>query len=461
MAGIGFRLQTLFSDGNLVKNVRGSLYSIIIATGPWLISILSIALVSAMAQRNLTNHDLMLFKCIISYTYALSLIIFGVVEMPLTRYLADQLFRADHSTFKSVVLSIISVYLVIAIPLTILLYYFAPGLSFISTISCMAFLISVLITWTAMIFLSAAKHYHPIVIGFVGGGALSYLLAIFFGNRLGLQGYIFGYTLGQIFLSMSLLSSVFNEFKTHNYISMSFLHYYKKFQKLIFVGVFYYLGIWIDKFIFWFGPESQKIQDIFYTNQFYDTAMFLSYLTIIPAMTIFLVQIETSFSKAYHYYYQAIENKYNYAVINETLSDIIKSIQKGCLNLLKMQVFLTILAWYFSEEIIGVLRLPSLMTPIFRYGVLASLMQVLLLLTNIVLLYFLENTKVLIHYGIFLFLNASLTYLSTKMGYEFYGAGYFLSALITFIVSFINLNKTLGKLNFQTFMQQPIYQGSK
>jgi polysaccharide biosynthesis protein PelG len=461
MAGIGFRLQSLFSDGNIVKNVRGSLYSLIIATGPWLISIISIALVSSMAQRNLSNHDLMLFKCIISYTYALSLILFGIVEMPLTRYLADQLFRADHSTFKSVVLSMVSVYLIIAIPLTILLYYFAPGLSLISIISCMTFLISVLITWTAMIFLSAAKHYHPIIISFVGGGALSYFLATFLGKKLGFEGYVFGYTLGQIFLSMSLLSSVFNEFRTHNYISMSFLHYYKRFQKLILVGVFYYLGIWVDKFIFWFGPESQKIQDIFHTNQFYDTAMFLSYLTIIPAMTIFLVQIETNFAKAYHYYYQAIENKFNYAVINETLSDIIKSIQRGSINLLKVQVFLSILAWYFSGEIIELLSLPSLMIPIFRYGVLASLMQVLLLLTNIVLLYFLENTKVLFHYGLFLFLNASLTYISTKMGYQYYGAGYFVSALITFSVSFVNLNRTLDKLNFKTFMQQPIYQGNK
>lgn len=461
MAGIGFRLQGLFKEGNIVKNMRGSLYSLIIATGPWLISIVSIALVSSMAQSHLTNHDLMLFKCIVSYTYALSLILFGLVEMPLTRYLADQLFRADHSTFKSVILSIISVYLIISVPLVIMLYYFAPGLSFISTISSMAFLISVLITWTAMIFLSAAKHYHPIIFGFIGGGLLSYLLAIYFGSKLGLEGYIFGYTLGQIFLSMSLLSSVFYEFKTHNYISMNFLHYYKRFHKLILVGLCYYLGIWIDKFIFWFGPESQKIQDIFYTNQFYDTAMFLSYLSIIPAMTIFLVQIETSFAKAYHYYYQAIENKYNYAVINETLSNIILSIQKGSINLLKVQLFTTTVIWYFSAEIIHFLSLPSLMIPIFKYGVLASLMQVLLLLTNIVLLYFLENTKVLIHYGLFLFLNASLTYISTKMGYEYYGAGYFLSAFITFIVSFINLNKTLVKLNFSTFMQQPIYQEGK
>jgi uncharacterized membrane protein len=325
----------------------------------------------------------------------------------------------------------------------------------------MAFLVSVLITWTAMIFLSAAKHYHPIIFGFIAGGALSYFLAIFFGKRMGLEGYVVGYALGQIFLSMSLLSSVFNEFKTHNYISMNFLHYYKRFQKLIFVGFVYYLGIWVDKFIFWFGPESQNIQDIFYTNQFYDTAMFLSYLTIIPAMTIFLVQIETSFAKAYHYYYLAIENKYNYTIINETLNNIILSIQRGSISLLKFQVFITIIAWYLSAEIMEFIGLPSLMIPIFRYGILASLMHVLLLLTNIVLLYFLENTKVLFHYTLFFFLNATLTYLSTKMGHEYYGAGYFVSALITFSVSFINLNRTLGRLNFKTFMQQPIYQAAK
>ena len=457
MAGIGFRLQRLFTEGNLLRNMRGSLYSLIIATGPWLISIVSIAMVSALAQHRLSGQEMLLFRCIVSYTYAFSLIVFGLVEMPLTRYLADQLFRTDHSTFRSVVIAIVAGYLVISTPIALLLHRYAPSLSFLTLISCSAFLISVLITWTCMIFLSAAKHYHQIIFSFIFGAAVTYLLSVNFGEHMGLEGYVFGYALGQVILAMTLLSSVFVEFKSHNFVTLDFLQYYRKFRLLILVGHIYYLGIWVDKFIFWLGPESQHVVDIFYTNQFYDTAMFLAYITIVPAMTIFLVHAETSFAKAYHYYFQTIENKYNLPIINATLADIIASLRRGTLHILEVQLFITSLCWYFAEDILRFLSLPSIMLPIFRYGLLGALLQVLFLVGNIVLLYFLENKRVLIHYGLFFLSNCVFSLASTYLGHRFFGAGYFLATLLTFIVTFINLNRTLARLNFSTFMQQPIY----
>ena len=104
MAGIGFRLKHFFKEGSLVSNFQGAIYSIIISSGPWLISVITIATVSIFAQKEIGVNNLFILKSIICYSFSVSLIIFGAIEMPLTRYIADQLYRNDNTTFRSVFL---------------------------------------------------------------------------------------------------------------------------------------------------------------------------------------------------------------------------------------------------------------------------------------------------------------------------------------------------------------------
>jgi len=71
MAGIGFRLNKYFSDDSSVSRVKGAFYSIVLSSGPWLISILSIAIISLYARQWLVGKELLVFKSIISYTYSI------------------------------------------------------------------------------------------------------------------------------------------------------------------------------------------------------------------------------------------------------------------------------------------------------------------------------------------------------------------------------------------------------
>ena len=65
---------------------------------------------------------------------------------------------------------------------------------------------------------------------------------------------------------------------------------------LVAVGLLYNLGIWADKFMFWFfPPTSQPIIGALRASLIYDLPVFLSYLSIIPGMAVFLVRIETDF----------------------------------------------------------------------------------------------------------------------------------------------------------------------
>jgi uncharacterized membrane protein len=54
---------------------------------------------------------------------------------------------------------------------------------------------------------------------------------------------------------------------------------------------------------------------------------------------------------------------------------------------------------------------------------------------------------------LFLAANALLTFISLKLGFRFYGYGYFLSALIAFAVAFVTTDYFLRRLPYQTFIR--------
>ncbi len=303
MAGIGFRLNKYFSDDSSVSRVKGAFYSIVLSSGPWLISILSIAIISLYARQWLVGKELLVFKSIISYTYAGSLILFGMIELPLTRYISDKIYHYDVSTFRRVFFTVISICVASGAVLGYLFYYFVP-IDLYAKVGGVLFLISVLSTWVGMVFLSAAKGYGKIIASFVGGGILSLVFSTILGKSFGLTGFIFGYALGIWVLALSLSILVYVEFSGKEYTTHELGGYFLKGKVLIGIGMFYYMGIWVDKLIFWYSSIGVQIVGPFYTNPYYDTAMFLAYLSIIPSLAIFLVKVETSFYTYYNFYFK-------------------------------------------------------------------------------------------------------------------------------------------------------------
>lgn len=457
MAGIGFRLTKYFTEKDFYKNLKGSIYSIIISSGPWLLSVISIAVLGVFAKRGLGNQDLFVFKCIISYSFSFSLILFGLVELPLTRYLADRLFISDQSSFRNVYLMIGAGFVVIGGLAAFGFYsFFDWGIDLV--LLCVALLVSILLTWHSMIFLSAAKHFHQIVMSFVLGMLSSIVFGLVLGHFFGLIGYVGGFTFGQIIQVVLLARNLFKEFPSYDLLVFEVFDYFFRFRSMMAIGFLYYLGIWMDKFLFWFSDVGTHVEGLFYTSQNYDTSIFLSYLSIVPSLAVFLVNVETNFYIKYSYFFRSIQKKNDLKFLESAGLDIVESFQNTFSSLIRLQAFISIILWFFASNILSALALPQVLTPIFRYGLIGSFFQVLFLVLNIALLYFKEVRSVLINYLCFFLTNTLFTYLTLKFTPElkYYGFGYMLSSIVTFFLSFYFLNITFKNLNYITFMRQPI-----
>lgn len=457
MAGIGFRLKGYFNTGTVVDRVKGSMFSVMISCGPWLLTIVTIAVISAFAHTRISEHELLVFRSIISYTFGASLIFFGAMEMPLTRYLADKLYVDDRTSMKPLFDIVLMGTFCVGSLLGLLFYSFFDFDPWL-TLACIYLFSVIVCVWLAMVFLSAAKNFRLITAGFFIGNILTILASWYWGRESGLWGYVMGYVVGQSIVAVFLYASIQFEYTGKSLYSLEFLDYFQKHRRLIFIGTLYYCGIWVDKVVFWLTPSGRHVEGLFYTHPYYDTAMFLAYVTIIPAISIFFVSVETNFYVQYSYFFRSIDSKVNLPLLHRNRDGIYQSLRRSLINLLKFQSFVTLIIWFFAEEILGALKLPGLMVPIFRYGVIGAYLQALFIFCNIVLLYFLAEKEVLKNYGVFYFSNLIFSLILAYGDFRYYGLGFCLSTFLTLIVSFISLNKRLKMIEVHTFMEQPMFQ---
>ena len=98
MAGIGFELRKLLQRDSYFALVRAYAYAGLISSGPWVLSIVGLAVIGVMSV-NIVVPNLLVTQFQVSVTYLIagSLILTGVVQLSFTRWVSDQLFarRAD------------------------------------------------------------------------------------------------------------------------------------------------------------------------------------------------------------------------------------------------------------------------------------------------------------------------------------------------------------------------------
>ena len=71
-------------------------------------------------------------------------------------------------------------------------------------------------------------------------------------------------------------------------------------------GLFGALGAWIDKWIIWLSPFGTQIESGLVHAPLYDSAMFVSYLVVVPAYAAFVVHLEVKFFRNYRLFYSSI-----------------------------------------------------------------------------------------------------------------------------------------------------------
>lgn len=454
MAGIGFELQKVIDEKeNYFPKISLALKSMVVTSGPWIISICTLLLIKFFLTIVISKELFDTFISIIIYSFIFSLIISSPLINIVTRYISDKLYlEEEDKIFPSFLGALISIG-ILSFSSAYLFIGFATGLQeYIISISYLFTTLSVL--WLIMIFVSTLKDYDYVTYAFLFGMIISFLSLCFVWND-DLNELIMSFALGLLFTISLLTAKLMIEFPSDGKIDFSFI-FIKKYYVLFFSNLFLYLGLWIDKFLYWFSSKGEEIIEGFYFFPDYDFIVFLAYLTLIPTTAYFTVYIETVFHQNQRKYFDAIENKERLSNIKLYEDRLKKSFFIGLIKIAIFQFFIAIFFALLVQSFLDVNEINVETIPLLRITIFAVSIQMIINVLVIFLYYFDFQKEVLFISILFFISNYIITHFMVELPYEFVGYSYFFSTLITLVVSlFIVLHK-IEKINFYTFVKNEV-----
>ncbi len=453
MAGIGFVLRRLAQQDNLLGALQAYGYSALVTSGPWLFTILSVGGINVMGVRFFGVEGIETFRIVLIYNFAFSLALSGPVLMVVTRFLADSIYLKDVEGAPALLIAGIALVFATQAPFVLPLYLWYVDMEDLDRLMAIVNYFLIAGVWLVSVFLTALKDFRSIGTTFFVGMASAFGAAVASASTFGTTGLLIGFNIGMMLILFVLCMRVFAEYPYPLVRPFAFLAYFRKFWDLALAGFAYNLAIWADKWVMWFAVEREISSTRLISFPIYDSAMFLAYLSIVPAMAIFIVAIETNFFERYLDYYRGIQNHATLEQIRRAHRAISQELNTSGRNLIVLQAVIAALVVLLSPQIFDLLQLPSRQLGVFRLGVLGALFHILLLFTMIVLSYFdLRRTMLWINL-FFLVSNVLFTWVTLELGFAWYGYGYFLSSLLTFCLAYALCVNSIAKLSYLTFIR--------
>jgi len=458
MAGIGFELRKILAKPGYLNTLRAYGYAALISSGPWVLSIVSLALLGLVCRGLASEHQMELVFASVTYVYALSLILTGPVQMVLTRYAADQKFihRTD-KIFPAIVTTLAFTSALSAIIGLILFVGFVPApLLFQLSSACLLALVTSI--WVMTVALSASRNYHGVLISFLSGYAISFLAAWASTHWLGPSATMLGMVAGHLILLLMLLRITFQEIGELEFKNLEILGYFKKYSHLAFCGLFYNLGIWIDKILFWFiSSDRKQVAGILYTSPDYDQVVYLSFLTIVPGMAVFLLTLETGFATHYERFVQRVLGKATFAQLAEAKEGMVDSLREGFSQLIKIQGAFTLLLIIFTDRFLSFVGLGAVQSGSFQITCLGVFLLVLFLSHLTICFYLGKLRDAMLCCLVFALVNGAVTAWSITSGEQWYGFGFLIASAVAATLAATRVNRHLQLLEYDTFTSQSIH----
>jgi uncharacterized membrane protein len=456
MAGIGFELRKLMKGESYSSLIIAYAYAGIISSGPWILSIIAVLLIGFISLPVVIPALLVSkFQTVVTYLIAFSLVLTGVVQLSFTRYSSDRIFEKEHNrllpNLNGLLLVSMLVSGIIAYPLALTIF---PEQSLFFRLLFAATAVVLCSVWITAILLSGLKAYKAILYNFALGYGSSFLLSLLLrhGN---LEGLLLAFLTGQFILLLGMQSVIFREYPSKTFIEFDCMGKGRMYRSLMLTGLFYNLGIWVDKFVFWFHPVTgSPVIGPLRASLVYDLPVFMAYLSIIPGMAVFLVRMETDFVEYYDRFYDAVREGGTLNHIQEMKDEMVRVAREGLYDIVKIQGITTIVVIVAGRQLLHFVGISEIHLPLLSIQVVATGFQVVLLGLLNVFFYLDRRKRVLLLTFLFATLNLIFTLISIRMGPYFYGYGFALALLVVLALGMALLDRDLNRLEYETFMLQ-------
>lgn len=456
MAGIGFELRKILRRDTLTSTLAAYGYAGVISAGPLILSILGILLIGMMSLAVVQPPGLIVqFQVSVTYLIAFSLVVTGVLQLSFTRFLSDRLFerRPDLVLPNYNAVSLVTTVGTGLIGLILALTAFRDQSTGYRLLMLAGFVI-VSNIWIGVLFLTSVKQYRAILAIFFIGYGVTVVSAVLL-NRHGLEGLLGGFVIGHLILLLGMGCLIHRNYRTDEYLLWQVFDRRFSYPSLMFVGLLFNLGIWLDKFMFWFYPVTgQDVIGPLRASVIYDLPVFISYLCVIPGMAVFLLRIETDFVEYYDQFYNAVRTGGTLKYIEESRDMMVRSVRTGLYEILKIQAVVTLLIFAFGDHLLRLIGISVLYLPLLHIDVISASLQVLFLGILNIFFYLDRRLTVLALTFAMVVANGVFTWGTLMLGPNTYGYGFALALAVVVIVAMQLLDRRLDALEYETYMLQ-------
>jgi uncharacterized membrane protein len=453
MAGIAFQLRRLNKSSTYAGKMGAYASAAIISAGPWMISIISLMFLTYLLHATLEGDLIRLFTASVTHAYAFALILTGPIQLVLTRYVADQIaLKTPERVFPSFAGGLIVTTLLAGSLGSLFFLKYVPAPNWEFQAAAAALLVYVCAIFVASVYLSVLRRYQRIVSAFFVG----YLTGIFAAWKLaqshGVTGAMVGLLLGHLILFIILAYHIRRELGKGRGSPFAFLRAAVKMPDLLFIGLFYNAGVWIDKFLFWwFSSSNVQVSGALHAAPDYDLAIYLSLLSIVPGITVFILEVETRFAERFLDYFDAVNHGSSLSTILTKKRAVVESLREGFARLLKVQGITTIILVASAGKLTEWFHVSFVQLGIFRITLFGAFMLMAFLAMLTVLFYFNDRRGALICSTVFLVANGVLSAITILNNEAWYGFGFVVASSLALLIAAARVNKRLEDLEYHTF----------
>ncbi len=460
MADIGFELRKLLRQQSYFERLRSYGDARIHSCGPWVLSILALMALGflSMAMWLDTAYPVTRFAVSVTYLVAASLVLSGLAQPLCTRFVAGRLFKRAPMTILPNLVGLLSVVTITAgaLGLAILLLAFG-GTPLLYRIEMLVGFVLLCNIWCLTAFVAAMKAYRQLLWAYIVGYGAALALGLLL-RGFGLEGLLGGFVAGHGLLLCALVFRMLRDYPGERPFTPDFAGPAKGSRSLMIAGLLYNLGIWADKLLFWYNPDtSVAVTGPLRASPLYDLPIFLAYLSIVPGMAVFLMRMETDFTRRYDAYHDAVRDGATLAHIERMLDHMVVAVRRVVYDIFKIQGITVVALLLAGPALFAWLGFSPYYVPLFNIGMVAAGAQ--LLFTAILsVLFCLDKLKLaLLLCLLFCVANVLLTALSQYLGAAFHGYGLAVSLMVSSLTGLALLDRVFQQLTYETFMlQRPV-----
>jgi len=457
VAGIGFALERLYRGASLGDRAASFAHASIVAAGPCLLFVLCIWLISATISELEGKTTIASFRALIIYSFALSFVVTAPIALVSARLISDQLHDRRVADVPAIMLVTFGFSAILIVACAVALFGLPLDLEPATVIAAVVNCALIGLIWVACLFASVTRDYTSVTAFFALGTALA-VLGVTFGYNLRpeLEIMLWGFNVGLAATLFGLLARVIATFPFAVRASTTSLRALARavglYWPIALGGLFGAVGAWVDKWVVWFSPHGSQIQYGLLHAPLYDSAMFLSYLVVIPAYAAFIIHLEVKFFRNYRLFYSNILEHATLGQIRAHGERLRDQTITSLSSITVPQLVVCALVALSAPALVDLLDMQFRQVGMLRLGAIGAGFQFLFITCSALTLYFDRRAVFLLLQLVFLVLNGGLTFALLALGPNYLGLGFLAASAISALIAYLALAKTLHRLEYLTFI---------